>query len=381
MRLIEALDQRSVDIDAVLLAEGPWAGELGSLLPVSMVEMGAAASVARSEAARARSVQRNVRSTMAAARALAAHCRQQGTELLAANSLKAAAVCALAAPLARVPWVWHLHDRLAKDYLPGALVHVSRAAATALPRAIVANSMATARTLGRATRRKVAIAYPGVPDGWFDDPGPDTDGPVVMLGRVSETKGQLEFADAVMQAAPRLPGVPFVVAGDALFQDGGYRDALARHPAVRTGAVTLAGWVDDPSRILRSSRLLVHASPVPEPFGQVIVEAMAAGVPVVATAAGGAGEVLGGSRDALSIGDGVWRARHGLAARPGDARALGSAIEHAIRHPEEMAALAAAARTHAWETYRIVDTARVTLEVWHHASGRGQGLPPLHALH
>lgn len=57
----------------------------------------------------------------------------------------------------------------------------------------------------------------------------------------------------------------------------------------------------------------VHASVVPEPFGQVIVEAMAAGIPVGATADGGPGEILT---------DGV----DGLTYRSGDVAALTAAL-------------------------------------------------------
>jgi glycosyltransferase involved in cell wall biosynthesis len=45
--------------------------------------------------------------------------------------------------------------------------------------------------------------------------------------------------------------------------------------------------------------ILVHASITPEPFGQVVVEAMASNVPVVAAAEGGPGEILTDGVDGL----------------------------------------------------------------------------------
>ena len=45
--------------------------------------------------------------------------------------------------------------------------------------------------------------------------------------------------------------------------------------------------------------VFVHASVVPEPFGQVILEAMAAGVPVAAAAGGGASEIAADDHTAL----------------------------------------------------------------------------------
>ena len=59
--------------------------------------------------------------------------------------------------------------------------------------------------------------------------------------------------------------------------------------------------------------VFVHASISPEPFGQVVVEAMLAGVPVVAAAAGGRAEILT---------DGV----NGLLYPAGDVEALAEAL-------------------------------------------------------
>jgi glycosyltransferase involved in cell wall biosynthesis len=59
--------------------------------------------------------------------------------------------------------------------------------------------------------------------------------------------------------------------------------------------------------------VLVHSSTVPEPFGQVVVEGMAAGLPVVAAAAGGPLEIV---RDGVD----------GLLYRPGDVEALAAAL-------------------------------------------------------
>lgn len=58
------------------------------------------------------------------------------------------------------------------------------------------------------------------------------------------------------------------------------------------GRVDFLGHVDDVFEALTDLDVLVHASTVPEPFGQVLVEGMAAGVPVLATAGGGPSEII-----------------------------------------------------------------------------------------
>jgi glycosyltransferase involved in cell wall biosynthesis len=59
-----------------------------------------------------------------------------------------------------------------------------------------------------------------------------------------------------------------------------------------SGRVEFAGFREDVQRELLDANVLVHASLSPEPFGQVVVEGMAAGLPVVAAAAGGPAEII-----------------------------------------------------------------------------------------
>ncbi|TGJ94393.1 glycosyltransferase family 1 protein, partial [Actinotalea fermentans ATCC 43279 = JCM 9966 = DSM 3133] len=73
----------------------------------------------------------------------------------------------------------------------------------------------------------------------------------------------------------------------------------------------------------------VHASPVPEPFGQVVVEAMVREVPVVATRAGGVVEILAGtSGDPAPLGELV---------EPGDVESLARGISAVLADPEAAA--------------------------------------------
>jgi glycosyltransferase involved in cell wall biosynthesis len=77
--------------------------------------------------------------------------------------------------------------------------------------------------------------------------------------------------------------------------------------------VVWRGFQEDVAAELARLDVLVHASTTPEPFGSVIVEGMAAGLPVVATAAGGPLEI-------------VEPEQSGLLVPPGDVAALSHAL-------------------------------------------------------
>ena len=117
----------------------------------------------------------------------------------------------------------------------------------------------------------------------------DSPGRLLTLGRLVERKG----IDTAIEALAQLPGVELVVAGgperDQLGGDAEYRRlrdiARARGVAGRvvfTGAVPRA----QVPALIRSADVVV-CTPWYEPFGITPLEAMACGVPVVASAVGG----------------------------------------------------------------------------------------------
>uniref|UniRef100_UPI0013E384A9 glycosyltransferase family 4 protein n=1 Tax=Microbacterium sp. CPCC 204701 TaxID=2493084 RepID=UPI0013E384A9 len=128
--------------------------------------------------------------------------------------------------------------------------------------------------------------------------------------------------------------------------------------------VDWAGWVGDTNAELRRLSLAVHASPVPEPFGQVIVEAMAAGVPVIGADAGGAREIIDPSGSAEVVAEGVRRSDLGLLARSGDDRALARAIEWMLDRPAVAREMASSAGDSARERFGIERTWSVVADAW-----------------
>lgn len=302
--------------------------------------------------------------------------RQSGADLVVANSLKSAVFAFVAAPLAGRRWAWHLHDRLAFDYLPAPLVTAMRLIGLLGPRAIVANSYATRATLPARARRKTVIAHPGLSPQEFEQAEEVGESAVVgIIGRVSPTKGQREFLQAAAIVSVGHPSVRFCVIGGALFGEDDY-EAELRGLAARLGIgdrVEFTGWVSDAPSRLRRLTLLVHASPVPEPFGQVIVEAMAAGVPVVATAAGGVPEILDPQGPPSHA---AWRTTAtGVLVRPGDTAGLAQAISQVLDDPDAASNRARAARSEALRRFTIAGTAAVVSRAWTAATTRNGALP------
>jgi glycosyltransferase involved in cell wall biosynthesis len=123
-----------------------------------------------------------------------------------------------------------------------------------------------------------------------------------------------------------------VVIGAALFGEDEYArrlPALADELRI-AGRVELRGFRPDVWDELSRLDVLVHASITPEPFGQVILEGMAAGVPVIAARAGGPAEIL--EHDVT-----------GVLFTPGDVGSLGSAVRQ-MRDPRQRERLSTAAR-------------------------------------
>jgi glycosyltransferase involved in cell wall biosynthesis len=85
-----------------------------------------------------------------------------------------------------------------------------------------------------------------------------------------------------------------VIAGGAHFGEQEYDRhlrALARELGVE-GRVVFAGHVDNALALMACCDVVTHCSTSPEPFGQVILQSMLVGTPVIATDAGGAREIV-----------------------------------------------------------------------------------------
>jgi glycosyltransferase involved in cell wall biosynthesis len=175
------------------------------------------------------------------------------------------------------------------------------------------------------------VVYTGVPGADVAGRAAARGGPPVvgMVSRIAPWKGQHVFLQAAAEVAARRPEVRFRIVGAPLFGEEGYLRVLQRLAAAGplAGRVEFTGFVADTRAAYEQLTVAVAASVTPEPFGNVIVEAMARGLPVVAPAEGGPVEILT---------DGV----DGLLVPPRDPAALAAAILRLLGSPRSAAALA-----------------------------------------
>jgi glycosyltransferase involved in cell wall biosynthesis len=237
--------------------------------------------------------------------------RRLRPDLVHTNSLKSAIYGGVAARLAGVPAVWHVRDRIAPDYLPLPAVWLVRFLARTVPAGLIANSHTTLATL--PTRRKSLVLYNPIQP---PPPARRVEGPLTvgMIGRLAPWKGQHVFLAAFAEAFGGT-GTRARVVGSALFGEDAYASSLVETSAELgiAGQVEFRGCREDVWDELTQLDVLVHASIRPEPFGQVVLEGLAAGVPVVAANAGGPAEVIRHDVD-------------GLLTTPGDPSALAQAL-------------------------------------------------------
>ncbi|MDQ6945561.1 MAG: glycosyltransferase family 4 protein [Actinomycetota bacterium] len=318
LALLRLLPSLPVQAHVILAEEGPLVGHLQAAgISVEVVPIGDnAGSLARQKVRPAGlPLVATIESAIYVAR-MVRRLRQLRPDIVHTNSLKAALYGGVAARLAGVPVIWHAHDRIAADYLPRAACHLIRVAARVLPLAIIANSETTAATLGKARRNTVVIpcalgfAPRHMPAHIQSHPLR-----VGIVGRLDPWKGQHVFLDAFARAFPD-GDEQAVVVGAPIFASDGYEEALRLQVAALglTGRVDFRGFRQDPEDELRRLDILVHASTIPEPFGQVVIEGLAAGLPVVAADAGGPAEV-------------IEHGTNGLLYPPGDTEALARALK------------------------------------------------------
>jgi len=158
-----------------------------------------------------------------------------------------------------------------------------------------------------------------------------------IVARLAPVKAHNVFLRAAAALRERMPDVHFVVVGDGELRAS--LEALASELGLG-GCLTFLGWRSDVERVYADLDLVVlssrnEGSPI------ALIEAMASGTNVVATAAGGVPDV-------------VRHGETGLLVNPDDPAALSASMEELLRADSgRRAAMAAAARDDAFERFGI----------------------------
>jgi glycosyltransferase involved in cell wall biosynthesis len=259
--------------------------------------------------------------------------RQLEPDLVHTNSLKSALYGGLAGRLARIPVVWHIRDRIAPDYLPRPAVWLVRLLGRVLPTAVIANSRATLATIQPdASVVSSPVVFDSVVPPARATSASQGDLLVGIIGRISPWKGQDVFLRAFALAFAGTKARAWIV-GSPLFGEDAFEAGL--HELVSElgieEQVEFRGFREDVFAEMQALDIAVHASTIPEPFGQVVLEAMAVGTPIIASTEGGPAEI---------ITDGV----DGLLVAPGDPARLSQAMRTLADDPQLRGSLAEAAR-------------------------------------
>ncbi len=282
---------------------------------------------------------------------LALRLRALRADLVHTNSLKSGVYGSLAARLAGVPVVWHVRDRIAEDYLPAAAVRLVRLLIGRLADGVVANSTATLQTLPGAVRPDLSWVIPASVEapavvGLREAPRVRGSRALIfgMVGRIAPWKGQDLFLRA-FAAAFREGDERAVLVGAAMFGEESYERELHALTA-RLGIserVEFRGFREDIWPELASMDVLVHASVIPEPFGTVVLEGMAAGLAVIAADAGGPASVIADGETGRLFRSGdldsLVAAMRALRDDPAERERLGATARDAVTeyHPDAVA--------------------------------------------
>jgi glycosyltransferase involved in cell wall biosynthesis len=361
LNLLASIDRQRFDPVVILFSDGPLRTKIEALgIRVFVRPLGGNIVNARKDGLGGKSLLKvvDVWRMLKFAVGLARELKKLGVEIVHTNSLKSDLIGGVAARLAGVPLVWHVRDRIARDYLPGPVAWTFRMLARILPNRVIVNSGATLETL--CTRRDAdssapkAKRYTVVHDGTnVVEPIPEQkdrcegDYVIGLVGRISPWKGQDVFVKAAQRVHERFPKARFQIVGSAMFGEEEYErqvQELARR-LLPADAIEFTGFREDVLDLISNMDLVVHASTRGEPFGQVILEGMAAGKAVVATNGGGVPEF---------VNDG----ETGILVPMGDAPAMAAAISRYLSDSTLRHRAGAMARRRVVEHFTLQHTAK-----------------------
>jgi glycosyltransferase involved in cell wall biosynthesis len=253
------------------------------------------------------------------------------------------------------PHVWHIRE------IPSGPEPMRRALASVVRRGarrVVPMTFAVAELFG--PRDGLGPSIVPIPDGIDVDEfhpsisgdrirtelGIDAEAPVVgFVARLDPWKGADVFVRAAAEIARERPDARFIICGGELRGYEGYAQGIRdlASDLGLDGRVLFTGWrytLGDIAEVMAAIDVLLHPPTGPEPFGLVLVEAMATARPVVASRIGGISEVV---VDGLT----------GELIPPGDWHAAATAVLRLLADPSRSKSMGAAGRIRAMEDFEV----------------------------
>lgn len=257
------------------------------------------------------------RLSLAAART-ARHAQRMNAHVIHGNSIRAGLFAVPAGRLAGIPTVVHIRDRLPRSQVADASLRMIASGA----KAVVANSHYTAEGVRAVTARgNLGVVYNPVNLDQFNLSRVDRNAMraelglsseafvVAVVGQITPWKGQHEAIQALARVRQTHPDVELLIVGEPKFVSAATRyDNRAYYSGIQQLIAT--------EQLERCVHLLGERSDVPaimgaldavlvpsweEPFGRVVIEAMALGLPVIAANIGGPAEIIRDGIDGLLV--------------------------------------------------------------------------------
>lgn len=201
----------------------------------------------------------------------------------------------------RIYHTWHIHEIIVQPRWLAALI--GKIIESSADQAIVVSEAVKNSWSKYVSSNKLMVVYNGIDYGPYFEPQKIIRNELAigkdylligMVGRVSHWKGQSYFLEVADQLCKSYSNLMFIIVGDAF--PGGERQFEEMRQKIKSigleNRVHTLGFRSDVPEILAELDIFVLPSILPDPFPTVILEAMAAGKPIVATAHGGACEMI-----------------------------------------------------------------------------------------
>lgn len=248
-----------------------------------------------------------------AQKALTEAVQKEKADIVYANTLKSAILLGLCRKKIPQPQVWHIRDIVSgpSSVLLGLVGRISRPKLMAVSRAVAG------QTALKFSSTPATVIHNGIDqEKWLFEsrrqkpeeikakfgikPGESLIG---VFGQLSAWKGQEHSIRALAHLKKRGFLCKLLLAGDAIFAEQGYPEKMKNLAGSLNVSeeVIFSGWLENTAPYMAVSDIIVHTPVKPEPFGRVLVEAMALGKPVVAIKNGGIPEIIDHGRNGLLL--------------------------------------------------------------------------------